>query len=120
MIITSQKRFLGYLVSLILIIIGCTSTLPLGPFPVSTGIHFHLFYPEAKTVSITGTFNNWDPTIHFLSKDASGNWSIILPLGSGRYEYLFTIDQQIWIPDPGAEMQIEDGFGKKNSLLIVE
>ena len=120
MVITFQNRSLGYLVSLILIIIGCTSTLTPGPITVSSGIRFQLLYPEAKTVAIAGNFNNWDPTTHILDKDSAASWFIILPLSKGRYQYLFVIDQKTWVPDPGAEMLIDDGFGQKNSLLIVQ
>jgi 1,4-alpha-glucan branching enzyme len=79
-----------------------------------------LFYPRAETVSIAGTFNNWNPSVHFLSENQAGYWSILLPLPKGRYQYMFVIDRQTWIPDPGAEMMINDGFGQKNSLLVVD
>ena len=91
-----------------------------GPVPVSSGIRFQLLYPEADTISIAGNFNNWDPSIHFLSEDQAGHWSIMLPLSKGRYQYQFVINQKIRIPDPGAEMMIDDGFGQKNSLFIVD
>ena len=92
----------------------------LSPVPVSSGVRFQLLYPEAKTVAIAGTFNNWDPTTHLLQKNAAGRWSIILPLSEGRYQYLFVINQKTWVLDPEAEMLIDDGFGNKNSLLIVQ
>lgn len=94
------------------------SVSPTGPVPVSSGILFRLLYPGAKTVSITGTFNSWNYTA--LSEISPGHWSIIIPLPKGRYQYLFVIDQKKWIPDPAAEMTIDDGFGHKNSLLVVE
>ena len=106
----------------LLLCIGCTSPrdLKIGPLPVSSGIRFRLFYPEAETISIAGSFNNWNPAVHFLSENPSDYWTILLSLPKGRYQYMFVIDQQIWIHDPGAEMIINDGFGQKNSLLVVE
>jgi 1,4-alpha-glucan branching enzyme len=102
--------------------IGCygSRAFKTGPIPVNAGIRFQLFYPDAETISITGTFNNWDPKIHFLSETKPGYWSIVIPLSKGRYQYMFVVDQQIWISDPGAEIWIDDGFGQKNSLLVVE
>ena len=118
--IAFQHRSLSYLLCLSLIFIGCASTFTPGPVLVSSGIRFQLLYPEAKTVAIAGNFNNWDPTTHILDKDSAASWFIILPLSKGRYQYLFVIDQKTWVPDPGAEMLIDDGFGQKNSLLIVQ
>ena len=72
------------------------------------------------SILIAGSFNNWDPMIHHLSEDPEGLWKIVIPLPRGRYQYMFVIDRTVWIPDPGSEMTIEDGFGQKNSLLVVE
>ncbi|MGA1791222.1 MAG: isoamylase early set domain-containing protein [bacterium] len=91
-----------------------------GPVPVSSGILFRLFYPDAEEISIAGSFNNWDPINHLLSKNPEGLWRIVIPLPRGRYQYMFVIDHTVWIPDPGSELTIEDGFGQKNSLLVVE
>ncbi|MGA1840539.1 MAG: glycogen-binding domain-containing protein [bacterium] len=91
-----------------------------GPVRESSGIRFRLLYPEVQSVSIAGTFNNWNHTIHLLSEDPAGYWSILLSLPKGRYQYMFIIDHQTWIPDPEAEMMIDDGFGQKNSLLVVD
>lgn len=92
--IAFQHRSLCYLLCLSLIFIGCASTFTPGPGLVSSGIHFHLLYPEAKTVAIAGSFNNWDPTTHFLDKNSADSWSIILPLSKGRYQYLFVMDKK--------------------------
>ena len=91
-----------------------------GPVPVSSGVLFRLSYPDAEEVSIAGSFNNWDHKAHPLSKNAEGLWRIVIPLPRGRYQYMFVIDRSVWIQDPGSEITIEDGFGQKNSLLVVE
>lgn len=91
-----------------------------GVIQVSSGLRFQLLYPEAKAVSLVGSFNNWDPTAHLLLENSPGFWSITLSLPEGRYQYQFVIDQTLWMPDPWAEEPIDDGFGQKNSLLIVE
>ena len=122
-----QKRYqsLFYIfciLCLILLWISCTGPrrFRVGPVPESFGIRFRLFYPGAESVSIAGTFNDWNHSVHFLSEDRAGYWSILLPLQKGRYQYMFVINYQTWIPDPEAEMMIDDGFGQKNSLLVVD
>jgi hypothetical protein len=47
-------------------------------------------------------------------------WTLRLSLSPGRYLYLFLIDDQISKLDPGAALTEENGFGTKNSILIVE
>lgn len=49
-----------------------------------------------------------------------GTWLIELALPPGRYLYAFLVDGGEWQTDPGAVLFDDDGFGKKNSVLIVE
>jgi 1,4-alpha-glucan branching enzyme len=116
------KQIILSLSGLALLLAGCTKvSIPLtGPTIGSSGIRFCLLDKKAKTVSVAGTFNNWDIAAHFLTKGPDGYWSIELPLPKGRYQYLFVIDQKIWLSDPRLETVIDDGFGQKNSLLVVE
>jgi hypothetical protein len=47
-------------------------------------------------------------------------WTLRLSLSPGRYPYLFLIDDQISKLDPGTALREENGFGTKNSILVVE
>ena len=49
-----------------------------------------------------------------------GVWSIVKVLPPGRYEYKFLVDRNTWIEDPNALESIDDGYGGKNSILIVK
>lgn len=93
---------------------------PIGPEPMDQGVRFSLHAPQAKSVSLVGTFNQWDPQKNPLTgPDRRGIWTTLLPLAVGRHEYLFVINGDTWLPDPGA-LPIEDGMGSLNSLVIVE
>jgi 1,4-alpha-glucan branching enzyme len=84
------------------------------------GVRFSFFAPEAKSVAIAGSFNAWDSERNTLSgPDKKGIWSIVVSLPEGRYEYLFIVDGKRWQLDP-AVPAVDDGFGGKNSLLVVE
>lgn len=48
--------------------------------------------PDAKSVYLAGTFNDWSESGTPLKKNRNGNWSTILSLPPGRYEYKFLID----------------------------
>jgi 1,4-alpha-glucan branching enzyme len=75
--------------------------------------------PDARTVSVAGSFNHWDPNSHPLADpDKSGRWAATLPLPPGRYEYLFVIDGETWVPDPEAP-SVDNGLGGRNSIVTV-
>src|SRR5512143_1835388 len=91
----------------------------LGPEMTRDGVSFTFYAPEAKNVAIAGTFNAWDIHKNRLSgPDKEGYWRIVIPLPEGRYEYLFIVDGKKWHPDPSVP-EIDDGFGGKNSVLVI-
>lgn len=45
-----------------------------------TGIHFVVWAPNAKRVSVVGEFNGWDGRSHqMVSRDATGLWELFIP-----------------------------------------
>jgi hypothetical protein len=72
-----------------------------------------------QTVCLSGDFNDWSPNMHCLARNGD-RWTIRLFLSPGRYEYAFVLDGNRWSPDPHAIFYKNDGFGTKNSVLIVE
>jgi hypothetical protein len=72
--------------------------------------------PEAHKVAVLGAFNAWVPIE--LDKSDNGTWQRDLLLTPGRYPYKLLVDGQLK-PDPAAERFEPDGFGGRNSLLIV-
>lgn len=63
---------------------------------------FSFAMPEAKAVTLAGTFNDWDPAATQLTKDANGIWTISFDLPAGRYEYKFVADGK-WCCQPGVD-----------------
>jgi len=88
--------------------------------PESVGpAEFRLKAPQAKRVSVVGTFNGWDPDAHALQgPDRNGVWTLRLPLPPGQYRYMFVLDGVRWMADPTAVASQNDGFGGRNSLLF--
>ncbi len=78
---------------LISIVIG------LGPEKVEGGIRFTYYDPRARQVYLAGDFNGWDVTATPMKRDDQGVFSVVVPLGPGRYEYKFVVDGQ-WVADP--------------------
>jgi len=80
---------------------------------------FFLYAPEAKSVSIAGSFCNWMPTEdHSMERMEDGTWTKTLSLAPGKYQYKFVVDDE-WIEDHNNPNTIETAFGGKNSLLEV-
>jgi len=105
---------------LVVILLSITGCVPksLGPEITKDGVFFSFYAPTAKSVTISGSFNAWDVHKDRMSgPDKSGVWSDVIPLPEGRYEYLFIVDGK-WLPDPSVP-EVDDGFGGKNSVLIV-
>lgn len=83
-------------------------------------VQFMLVAPTARTVSVVGDFNDWDPTATPLREAAgAGVWTITIPLSAGRHQYVFMVDGNRWTPDPAAPVAVEDDFGMPNSVITV-
>lgn len=76
--------------------------------------------PEAKSVSVIGSFNGWQAqACEPQAFDGETHWTVTLSLPSGRYEYAFVVDGERIVPDPGAGLHEEDGFGNQNAVLFI-
>lgn len=74
---------------------------------------------EGASVNVAGDFNAWSTSADPLAKQPDGSWRLDKKLAAGRYAYKFVIDGSNWKPDPGAAEGVDDGFGGKNSLVVV-
>lgn len=75
--------------------------------------------PNAKKVTLAGSFNNWDTRSLSTKKDAKGNWSVKVNLKPGRYEYKFIVDGS-WINDPKCSGCVSNRFGTQNCVIEVK
>jgi hypothetical protein len=73
-----------------------------------------------SSVAVVGDFNDWNPNKHLLQdENEDGIWTATLRLEPGRYEYMFILDGQEWVPDPEAYRYVRDGFGNKNAVIEI-
>jgi RNA polymerase-binding transcription factor DksA len=79
---------------------------------------FVLINPDAQSVFVAGSFNNWNPGATPLKAIGQGHWVLDLAVPAGRYEYQFVIDGR-WIPDASAKDSVMNPFGGINSVLEV-
>jgi hypothetical protein len=78
-----------------------------------------LLQPGARSVSVAGDFNEWNPEHTPLERSEGGVWTATISLKPGRYQYMFVIDGKQWIADPLATEETTDGFGAQNAVLDV-
>jgi 1,4-alpha-glucan branching enzyme len=83
-------------------------------------VTFHYEDAEAGAVSVVGSFNGWSPETHRLQKLANGSWELTMSLAPGRYSYRFLIDQKKQVLDPSTALTEPDGYGGKNSVVVVK
>lgn len=87
------------------------------PFAVkdSLVIFFLRRHLNAKTVMLSGSFNNWSPTALAMSRTDSG-WIAKINLPYGKHEYKFIIDG-IWDIDNDNLLSVSDASGNTNSIF---
>jgi 1,4-alpha-glucan branching enzyme len=85
----------------------------------TTPVAFKWRPPVPEKVFIAGTFNDWNPSSHQMTRSETGEWEITLDLAPGTYEYRFVVDGE-WITDPTCEDKIENPHGTHNAVLTVK
>ncbi|MDQ2942188.1 MAG: isoamylase early set domain-containing protein [Candidatus Dormibacteraeota bacterium] len=82
-------------------------------------VRFVLYAPDAKGVTVAGTFNQWDQKAAPLAPAGrDGVWTTTLALPVGQHQYAFVVDGRRWVVDPAAPA-VDDGFGRRNSMVAV-
>ena len=79
---------------------------------------FSLLAPEARSVYVTGSFNDWSLDENCRMRLEGDRWTVCLPLQPGTYKYQFIVDGR-WREDPSNPRQERNSFGDINSLLEV-
>lgn len=75
--------------------------------------------PDAKSVFVTGSFNDWSLDDSCRLKAVDGRWETVIPLKPGLYKYQFIVDG-VWREDPKNKRRERNSFGDINSLLEVK
>jgi len=79
----------------------------------------HIFrlqgYPDAKRITLAGSFNNWAPG-SFAMRREGNEWVIEQHLFPGKHVYKFVVDGK-WIVDPANELREQNEFGEENSVI---
>ncbi|WP_179346532.1 glycogen-binding domain-containing protein [Winogradskyella ursingii] len=86
---------------------------------IQKNVEFRLCdYPNAKSVILSGDFNNW--ALEELKMEKIDDcWTYTKRLSSGKHHYKFIVDGT-WITDPANKIKEYDGKGNINSVCMVK
>ncbi len=95
-------------------------TAPPSPVMTPAGVRFMLIRPEARSVNLAGSFNQWSASSHPLAREKSrGLWAIVVALPPGEHAFMYVVDGTQWVSPPFAEEYVDDSFGGKNGIVVV-
>jgi 5'-AMP-activated protein kinase regulatory beta subunit len=89
-----------------------------------TNLIFTCHAPNAETVFLAGSFNDWDPARCPMTRHGDGTWRAELPLPVGRYEYKFVVNGN-WCCEPGCKDTaqchdcVPNAFGTMNRVIDI-
>jgi len=91
-----------------------------GPHQTAEGVVFRQPMAGAKSMAVTGDFNDWDPEGEPLACDPEQRcFQVTIALAPGRYEYQLLVDGEAG-PDPFGHALSSNGDTPERSLLEVD
>src|SRR5438477_6385328 len=84
-----------------------------GAIPRPDGVTFRVWAPNARRVSLVGTFNAWDTDRHVMEREGDGYWYARVPEAAKGHEYRYLLSTpagNLWRMDPYAR-QVTDSNG---------
>ncbi len=73
-------------------------------------VDFYCRTPQAKSVSVVGDFNGWNPAAHPMERMPDGCWRLRLELHHGHHQYIFLVDGKPML-DPHAQGKVRRAQG---------
>jgi 1,4-alpha-glucan branching enzyme len=73
---------------------------------------------EARSVSVVGSFNDWDPDANPLRKQKNRVWRTTVELQPGEvYEFRYLMNGETWFSDDDSDGSVTNEFGSQNSIV---
>ena len=86
--------------------------------PKRRKVNFKIWAPAANSVSLLGTFNQWNAKTHPMKKGTDGIWHKSIMAVPGRYEYRYLVDGN-WENDPTNNNSCPNEYGTYNNVIEV-
>jgi len=90
------------------------------PYVKGKKVTFYFFHESAKTVSLTGDWNNWKTDQDFFVKEGQNLWKLEKEFEEfGSYRYKFVTDGDKWWKDTENDNKEPDSYGDYNNRLNI-
>ena len=89
------------------------------PRPQGT-YQFEIYFQHAQSVAIAGTFCDWSPTAHPMTRGNDGWWRAEIDIEPGDHAFQYVVDGHEWVADFAASGVELNGFGSWVSQLYVK
>jgi 1,4-alpha-glucan branching enzyme len=81
-------------------------------------VNFICHAPQAKSVSLVGDFNAWNPSAHPMRAMPDHSWLLTVDLKHGHHRYAFLVDGVLTL-DPHAQGITRNDKGERVCLVPV-
>ena len=81
-------------------------------------VNFICHAPQAKSVSLVGDFNGWNPAANRMKQMPDHSWLLSVELKHGHHRYAFLVDGVLTL-DPRAQGITRNDKGERVSLVPV-
>jgi 1,4-alpha-glucan branching enzyme len=81
-------------------------------------VDFFCKAPQARSVSLIGDFNGWQPAAHPMRRMPDGGWVIRIVLPHGHHQYQFLVDGVSTL-DPNAMGKVHNERNETVSLIAI-
>ena len=81
-------------------------------------INFICNAPQAKTVTLVGDFNQWNPAAHPMKQMPDRSWLLMVELKHGHHRYAFLVDGVLTL-DPHSQGITRNDKGERVCLVPV-
>jgi glycosidase len=75
---------------------------------------------DEKSITVIGSFDNWGAGVAMALSGGSWGATVNVPWDAQivyKLHIVYNSAPEAWVPDPGNPVQVDDGFGGKNSVL---
>ncbi|HXX64572.1 MAG TPA: carbohydrate-binding module family 20 domain-containing protein [Bacteroidota bacterium] len=79
---------------------GALFLAPAQPTADPAGVRFRFVDAKAHSVTVAGDFNSWSKDDSPLVRDSAGNWTVVVQISPGAYQYKFVVDGVAYVNDP--------------------
>jgi 1,4-alpha-glucan branching enzyme len=81
-------------------------------------VDFFCDAPRAKSVFLTGDFNEWEPRATPMQRMPDGRWMVSLELHHGHHEYLFLVDGKPKLDRRATGTARNERFGRVSLIAV--